>query len=518
VNTLLTKTSLLSGLLAAFVVSPHVGCVGDDASHAQPHNNAAETVGTSNDSAASSRTAIVRPAVDEPELESLWTRRRGTDWPQFLGPQRNGKSTETGLITPWPANGPRIVWEREVASGYGIGSISRGRYFHFDRTDDRLGGRARLVCCNAETGEELWKFEYETDFEDQLGYNNGPRCSPVIDGNRVYIYGAEGMLQCLRASDGELLWKLDTVAKYGVVQNFFGVGSTPVVDGNLLICMVGGSPPGSPRLYDSGGDLDGNGTGIVAFDKFTGDEVYRITDELASYASPQLATINGRRWCFMFCRGGLVGFEPQTGKVDFHYPWRSQMLESVNASTPVVVDNQVFISETYQIGSSLLAVRPGGYDVIWKDEQRSRDKAMKTHWNTAIHVDGYLYGCSGRNPPDADLRCIRWSDGQVMWIQQEPLATRERSSLLLVDGHFVVLGEYGSLKLVRATPERYELVSEANLLRNDESHPAFGPRPLLKYPAWAAPILSHGLLLVRGDDRVVCLELIADQAPTSKQG
>lgn len=456
--------------------------------------------------ATESNTQPAASANASDEFTDLWTRKKGVDWPDFLGPNRDSKSSETGIISPWPEAGLKIVWQRELQTGYGIGSISKGRLYQLERQ----GNEATLLCLKAETGDELWRFQYPTDYEDLLGYNNGPRCSPVIDGDRVYIYGAEGMLHCLRTSDGELVWKLDANEKYGVVQNFFGIGSTPVVEGDLLICMVGGSPPGSPGLYESGGQVEGNGTGIVAFDKFTGEVKYEITDELASYSSPQLATIEGRRWCFMFSRGGLVGFEPASGEVDFQYPWRSPKLESVNAATPIVVGNEVFVSETYSIGSSLLAVKPGGFDLVWADDPSPRKpKAMMTHWNTGIYLDGYLYACSGRNPPDADLRCIDWKTGQVQWVEQLPPETRGRSSLLYVDGHFVQLGEYGTLKLIRADPKKYDLVSETVLLR-EESNPAFEPRPLLKYPAWAAPILSHGLLYVRGDDRLVCLEMIPE--------
>ena len=457
----------------------------------------------------SQSTAQERPKPDTTnpaELTNLWTREKGVDWPDFLGPSRDSKSPETGIISPWPKEGPKIVWQMELATGYGIGSIAQGRLYHFERQGDK----ATLLCLKAETGEELWRFGYPTEYEDLLGYNNGPRCSPVLDGNRVYIYGAEGMLHCLTASNGELLWKLDVNKTYGVAQNFFGVGSTPIIEGDLLICMVGGSPPGSPGLYESGGRIDGNGSGIVAFDKRTGKEVYKITDELASYASPTLATIDGRRWCFMFARGGLVGFEPKTGKVDFQYPWRSPKLESVNAAAPVVVGNEVLISETYTIGASLLAVKPGGHEVVWADDPTPRKpKSMMTHWNTGIHLDGYFYACSGRNPPDADLRCIEWKTGNVKWVEQLPPETRERSSLLYVDGHFVQLGEYGTLKLLKANSEEYDLVSEVTLVRQPVD-PALGPRPLLMYPCWAAPIVSHGLLYVRGNDRLVCLELIPE--------
>jgi outer membrane protein assembly factor BamB len=445
------------------------------------------------------------------QLPNIGTRSRGADWPSFLGPTGDSKSTETGMVVPWTEGKPRIVWQEELGIGYGIGSVAAGRYFHFDRFDRRAGfGSARLTCREAETGKELWRFEYVSVYEDMLGYNNGPRASPVIDGNRVYIFGVEGMLHCLRATDGHVLWKVSTTEKFGVMQNFFGAGSTPAIFGDLLICMIGGSPPNSPSLYNSNGNIQGNSSGIVAFNKFTGAVEYSVTNELASYASTKLATIDGRPWCFMFCRGGLVGLDPRNGKVDFEYPWRAELLESVNASTPVVVGNEVFITETYQIGSSLLAVKPGGYEVVWSDEQKGRDKSFRAHWNTPIHVDGYLYGCTGRNSGDAHLRCIEWKTGKVMWSEE----TLTRSSLLYVDGHFVCLGEHGVLVLLKVNPEKCEIVSTLTLRSKEPGEdPVDGGKPrLLKYPCWSAPILSHGLMYVRGDDRVVCLDVIPESA------
>src|SRR5262249_26024648 len=154
---------------------------------------------------------------------------------------------------------------------------------------------------------------------------------------------AEGKLHCVRAEDGKLLWKVDTKSEFNVVQNFFGVGSTPVIEGDLLITQVGGSPKGTdPRIAPR---TKGDRSGVVAFDKFTGNVRYRITDELASYAGPVLATIGGRRWGFVLARGGLIGFEPATGTVDLHFPWRARDFESVNASNPIVVGDQVFITE-----------------------------------------------------------------------------------------------------------------------------------------------------------------------------
>ncbi len=454
---------------------------------------------------AKSAAPTVEPAAPyQPvNVSDLSTRKAGVDWPSFLGPNRDSRSPESGIVTKWSRTSPSIVWTRRLGTSYAMPSISRGRLFQFDRVKNE----AVLFAMKSETGEPLWRFSYPTDFEDPYGYDNGPRSSPVVDDDRVYIYGAEGMLHCLRVTDGTLIWMVDTMAQFGVVQNFFGVGSTPVIEGELLIVMVGGSPTGSEGTPTE--RAIGNGSGVVAFDKFTGKVKYQLSDELASYASPMVTTIGDRRWCFVFARGGLLGFEPSRGALDFHYPWRAPDVESVNASNPVVVGDLVFISETYGPGSSLLTVRPGGYDVVWADESRRRAKIMQTHWNTPIHHDGYLYASSGRHTNNAELRCIELATGNVQW-KQPGLG---RASLLYVDGHFVCLCEYGELLLIRATHERFDLVATADLHARPPSGAAAGvpPAPLLEYPCWAAPILSHGLLYVRGKKQLVCLQLIAPQ-------
>ena len=415
------------------------------------------------------------------------------DWNDFLGPERNGKSQEKIDIAPWGETGPPVVWQKKIGTSYGAPTVANGRLFIFARHGDM----ARLTCLESSTGNELWRFEYPTDYEDMYGYNNGPRCCPIVDENRVYIFGADGMLHCVRASDGKGLWEIDTMAQFHVVQNFFGVASAPAVEGELLIVQIGGSPPGSPKdIWGANGRPDPNGSGIVAFNKHTGEVVYQITDELASYASPIFTTIDDRRWGFALLRGGLVGFEPQTGEIDFHYPWRHPKIESVNASSPVIADDHVFISESYGIGSSVVKVHPGGYEVVWKDRASRRNKSMELHWNTAIHHEGYLYACSGQRSNGAELRCVALKTGKVPWSQR----VDERASLLWVNDYFIYLGEYGRLMLLKCTPEKLEVISQ--VIPKDEKG-----RPLLKYPAWAAPVLAGGYLYIRGKDRLVCFDL-----------
>lgn len=408
----------------------------------------------------------------------------GSDWPCFLGPTSNSVSTEKGILTKWPKTGLKVAWEIEMGEGYAPPAIAKGKLYHFDR----YGDKARLTCRDTSNGSLVWKYEYPTKYRDHYGYNNGPRCSPVVDDGRVYIHGADGVLACVNAADGKELWKVETAAKFNVYQNFFGVGSCPVVEGDLLIVPVGGSPFG--ERIDDFTKVKGNNTGIVAFDKKTGEVKYSLTDELASYSSPVLADIGGRRWGFVFARGGLVGFDPKTGKADFQFPWRARMLESVNAANPVVVGDEVLITECYAIGSALLKVKPGNAEVVWSDADKGREKSLRCHWNTPIHADGFVYGSSGRHESEAELRCVEWKTGELKW--KKPGLTR--SSLLLADGHFLCMAETGELVLFKVNPKEYQEVARWNTG--------------LDSPCWAAPVLSHGMLYIRGKDRLLACELI----------
>jgi len=178
----------------------------------------------------------------------------------------------------------------------------------------------------------------------------------------------------------------------------------------------------------------------------------------------------------------------------------------VNASNPVVVGEQVFISETYGPGSALLKVKADAYDVVWSDEKARREKRMQTHWNTAIEVDGYLYGSSGRHTNEAELRCVEVATGNVMW--SEPDLTR--SSLTYVDGHLICLTEYGDLILLKVNPKKYDVVSRftPKKFQGPLATDALEDSRLLVYPAWAAPTIAHGLMYVRGKERLACFEII----------
>jgi outer membrane protein assembly factor BamB len=446
------------------------------------------------------------PKVDpESSPVSLWTRKSGDDWPNFLGKRYDGKSSETGIRTEWKNGKLPLLWTKKLDTSYGIGSVAYGRIYLFGRR----GNEEVLTCLNAETGKELWQFGQPVSYVDMFGYNNGPRSSPTIDGGRVFTLGVAGRLTCRDSVQGNLLWTRDLHEEYQVVQNFFGVATNPLVIGDRLLVMVGGSPKEDLQIPTSQLDrVTSNGSALVALDKRSGREIWRSGNDLASYSTPrplQSASVQSSnkerepQTMVTLARGGVLLTDVASGKTLWQFPWRAEMLESVNAAVPVVRGNEVFISECYQIGSVLLRTDLPEPQVLWSDTANRREKSMRAHWPTPIEVDGYLYGCSGRNEPDSDLRCIQWSDGKVQWSDPR----RIRSSLLYVDGHLIVLDENGRLQLIKANPQQLNVVTEIELGKRGEDG-----RPLLRRPCWAAPILSHGLLYVRGEDQLACFELI----------
>ena len=444
------------------------------------------------------------PAADPPPATDLSTR-AGEDWGTFLGPAGTGASSLVGIASPWGAAGPRVVWHAAMGEGYCAPAVAGGRAFLFDRVENRL----RLRAVEAETGRPLWEAGRDVAYSDSFGYDGGPRAQPVVSGDRLLTFGPDGKLECRAIVDGSLLWEVDTSATYRVIQNFFGVGAAALVVGpqavgaeerTLVVVQVGGSregaSPAAPERLDLVKGLD---SGLVAFDLDTGAEVWRATNQLASYSVPALATIGGRPLILAWMRDDLVAVEPATGKLLDRFRWRSDELFSVVAASPVVSGDQILLSECYGPGSVLLEVEKESFRELRRDRPGARPRqALKTHWNTPVLQDGYVYGSSGRNAGDAQLVCVNWNTGVVGWSE----GGLGRASTTLVDGHLLVLGEYGDLVLARATAEKYEELSRVRPVD------AASGRELLVAPCWAAPVIARGLLFVRGNGRVVCLDLL----------
>ena len=386
----------------------------------------------------------------------------GADRPQFLGPGRDGTSTEKGLLTSWPREGPAVVWGKQVGAGFSGPVVAGGRLILFHR----VGDREVVECLDAGSGKGLWKFGYPTAYQDDFGFDEGPRSTPLVAGKRVYTLGAEGVLHCLDLGTGKKIWGRPLNTDYQVAKGFFGVATSPLLEGGLVLVNVGGK-----------------GAGIVALAKETGKEVWRATDQGASYSSPVAATIDGTRHVFFFTREGLVSLDPGNGHVRFSKRWRSRLDASVNAAAPVVAGEYVFISACYQTGAALLRVRPEAAEEVWKS-----DDVLSNHYATSIHHAGYLYGFDGRQEHGARLRCVEMKTGKVRW-------TKEGfgcGSMVLAGGNLIVLTEDGELVLVEATPRAYREKSRASLLGK---------------PCRALIALANGRLYARDGKKLVCVNL-----------
>ena len=442
------------------------------------------------------------------------TRGQAADWPHFLGPTSDGISTETGLLSAWPSGGPKVLWKKQIGTGYSAPAIRDGRLVLFHRVKDE----EIVQAFNVKTAKPLWQHRYPTRYRDPFGYNNGPRCSPLLTEKHCFTYGAEGVLHCLDVKTGKPVWQRKTSEEFKIPEAFFGVGASPVLEGDLLIVMVGGQP---------------NST-MVAFNKDTGKTVWESVgqktwegkpaigwpgeplvlwnsfEKLASYATPTLATVNGKRMLFSLTRQGLVGMNPKDGSVLFSRWFRSRVNESVNAANPVVSGNRVFCSGAYYgVGSFLLEVGGDGksFTEVWSTNQRRKtnrraEPVLEIHWTTPIQHYGHLYAFSGRNEPDSLFRCVELATGEVKWSREErwrAYTTKQpnvygRGSAVLAEGKLFVLGEGGLLGLFEANPAK-----PVELGRHQV--------PELKYPCWAAPILSDKRLYVRSEDYLICFDI-----------
>jgi outer membrane protein assembly factor BamB len=423
---------------------------------------------------------------------------QGEDWASFLGPRGNGHSAEKGLDPSLWKPHPPILWDIPLGISYGGPAVVGQKLYQFDR----VLSKERLTCYDVSNGKPLWHWDSDpVNYRDMFNYNNGPRCSPIIDGDLIFLYGVTGQLHCIDAQSHKSIWSVDTMKKYGVIPNFFGVASNPFVFGDKLLVMIGGSPQESQSLKTEELALvKPNNCAIVAFDKRTGKELYKTGNDLSSYTSMMVQEVAGKSTGLGFLRSGLIAFDPNDGKELFQYPWRADFLESVNAAVPVTDGQRVLVSESYQIGSTLLNATTSPWSIQWKDSGARNRLKFRAHWATPVLIDGYLYGCNGRNEDDSDFRCVRWEDGNVQWTHR----SHERSSVIVVDGYLVVLGENGKLELIKPNPDKLDVVASSDL---SQVASADG-QPLLTYPCWAAPVVSHGLLYIRGNDRLICMQLI----------
>lgn len=390
-------------------------------------------------------------------------RAAGTDWPQWRGPRRDAVSGETGLLTQWPAAGPRRLWRSEgLGTGYGSVSMAGSRVF----VQGGAGGRSEVHCLNRADGRRLW-----TTPLGRMGGNNrgdGPRATPTIDGDRVYVLTENGDLSCMNVDGGKPAWSMNVLREFGGSNPNWLLSESPLIDGQRLIVTPGGG-----------------GAGMVALDKTSGKTLWKSAElsDPAGYASAIVAEAAGVRCYINFTSRGGVGVRASDGKLLWRYDRAANRV--ANCTTPVFHADRVFFTSAYDTGCALLALSPSGGAVELREIYFSRD--MMNHHGGVVLVGGYLYGFS-----NAILTCLEFATGKVMW--------RDRSvgkgSLTVANGQLYLLGEDGTAGLADASPEGYR---ERGRFRIDD----------LGRPAWAHPVVCGGRLYLRNQDRLECYDIRA---------
>jgi len=384
------------------------------------------------------------------------------DWPQYLGPSRNGVYAGPALADAWGANGPKAVWRKQVGQGFAGPAVVGNRVILFHR----VGNEEVLESLDAATGDAVWRYAYQTRYRDDFGFDEGPRAVPVVADGVIYTFGAEGQLHAVDLAKGTRLWSEDTMKRFGVPKGFFGAAGSPLVEGGRVIANVGGDK-----------------AGIVAFEAKTGKVLWSATDDDASYSSGVAATIGGHRLGVFLTRDSLVGLDPASGMVQFQRRWRARIAASVNAATPIIVGDEIFVSAQYGPGAGVLRVNGSQLTEVW-----TSDDVLSNHYATSVFYNGYLYGFHGRQEFGPSFRAVEFETGTVKWSQEQFRA----GSVLLAGDRLLITREGGELILASASPQAFKPIARAQILQGVV-------RP---YPA-----LADGLLYVRNENTLVCLDL-----------
>ena len=389
-----------------------------------------------------------------------------SDWPQWQGPDRTGISKETGLLKQWPAAGPPIVWTATgLGNGYGSLAVAGDRVF-VQGTRNR---QSVLVALNRADGKEVWSKALGPMQEDDRG--SGPRGTPTVDGDRVYVLTEGGDLAALK-TDGSALWQRNILKDFNGHQLQWLISESPLVDGAHVVVTPGGS------------GRDG-GAGMVKLDKMTGKTVWTAKElsDPAGYASMIAADVQGVRTYLTFTAREGVGVRASDGKVMFRYPNAANNV--ANITTPLFFNNKAFFTSAYDTGGGLVDLTVQNGEVKAKEVYFTRN--MKNHHGGVVLVDGYLYGFN-----DSILTCLEFNSGRLMW--------RDRSvgkgSVTFADGHLYIQGENNVFGLAAASPEGYQEKGRFNI-------------PDKGLPSWAHPVISDARLYVRNQDTILAYDVKA---------
>jgi len=381
------------------------------------------------------------------------------DWPQILGQNRNGINSGEKLLDRWGDGGPKNLWTAKVGEGYAGPVVADGKVIAFHR----VGGNERLEAFSATTGRSLWQADYPASYAGGIDADKGPRATAVVAGDRVFGFGAAGDLYCVALADGKKLWHRELYIDYDAKEGYFGAGTTPLVVGDKVIVNVGG---------------DRSDAGIVALSVVTGKTVWKATSEKASYSSPVLVPkVEGRKsreLALVVTRLNLICINPADGEVVFRYPF-GRVGPTVNAATPLLRDDRIFLSASYGIGALMLQMPVVGETpkVVWENE------SLSSQYVTAIWRGSYLYGIDGREDAGVGvLRCVAAETGKVLWSEED----FGIAHLVAGENKILALKVDGELVLVEPSPKSPKTLATAQIATGITR---------------AIPALSNGVLYVR---------------------
>jgi len=380
------------------------------------------------------------------------------DWYQWRGPNRDGISNEKGWLSVWPEEGPKVLWKTSVGVGYSTVSVNNGRVYtmgNLEKTDT-------IYCLDENTGTEIWKHSYRCVTES--GGHPGPASTPTVDGKYVYTLSREGHFFCINADSGKVIWSKHVKKDFGAKSPEWDYSSSPLILSKMIIVDVGMT---------------------LALDKATGNLIWKTKDygdawKIKSYgggySSPFAFDVNGSQRLAVFNSSGLVILDPENGRELALHPWKTSY--NINAVTPIVSDDKIFISSGYNVGCALVQFSGDKLDIVWQN------KNMKNHFNSCVLWEGHLYGFD-----ETTLKCLDFQTGGVKW-KQRGLG---KGSLMLADSKLIMMGDKGDLAIAAASPESFKEISRTKVLSG---------------LCWTVPVLSGGKLYCRNHEGdLVCLDV-----------
>jgi outer membrane protein assembly factor BamB len=434
------------------------------------------------------------------------------DWPQWLGPQRDGVWRETGLVAKFPPGGPKELWRVPIGTGYSGPAVVGDRVYVMDRqqphgpdgkplraTRTGIPGSERILCLDARDGKLIWKHEYDCPYK--ISFPSGPRTTPLVHQGRVYTLGAMGDLCCLDAATGAVRWAKSFGKEYKTDPPAWGWSASPLLDGDLLYCLVGGE-----------------GSAVVAFHTDTGREVWKaLTTSEICYSPPMICEAGGKRQLIIWHSDSINSLDPATGKVYWTqaYPTSGEpQRPAVNIATVRCVGDRLFLSSYYHgpLMLKLDADKPAA-TVLWKDTTKNLNRPEGLHSLMASPVlkDGYIYGTCA----NGELRCIEAATGKQLWETYAATGGKKAeygTAFLVPQGdRNVIFNDQGDLILAELTPQGYHEIDRAHIL-----DPVEGARG--RSVVWSHPAFARRCVFARNNKEMVCLSLAAPAAAGRADG